>query len=174
MTVQSGNLFPKYCQIKGTPEIDLFASQWSHQLPNYFAWRPDPYSQGTDAMQHPWKVNTFMHSIFINDQQSFKQGKTGRGRQNATCGTHLAISNLVSDSVKYVNRETNTFTTVTASAHEATKTVAPTFDKQNLRISGVDSLREKSFTGGLSETVSQLISSMRRPGSISNYNSFWA
>ena len=68
----------------------------------------------------------------------------------------MAISNLVCDTVKYVNRETNTFTTVPTSAHEPTKTVAPTSDKQNLKISGVDISREKLFTGGLSETASQL------------------
>ena len=91
---------------------------------------------------------------FVNDQQSFKQSKTGQGRQNATCGqSHWAISNLVSDSVKYVNREINTFTTAPVSAHESTKTVAPTSDKQNLKISGVNSLRETLLIGGLSETV---------------------
>ena len=59
------------------------------------------------------------------------------------------ISNLVCDFVKYFNRETNTFTTVPVSTHESTKTVAPTSDKQNLKISGVDSLKEKLLTGGL-------------------------
>ena len=47
-------IFHQICQIKGTPEIDLFESRLSHQLPKHFAWRPDPYSHGTDAMQHPW------------------------------------------------------------------------------------------------------------------------
>ena len=56
----------------------------------------------------------------------------------------------------------------------STKTVAPTSNKQNRNISGVDSFREKLFTGGLSETTYQLISSMRRSGSKSNYNSSWA
>ena len=64
--------------------------------------------------------------IFLNNQQSFKQSKTGQGRQYATCGTHLAILNLVPDSVKYANRETKAFTIVPASAHESTKTFAPT------------------------------------------------
>ena len=80
---------------------------------------------------------------------------------------------MVCDSVKYFNRETNTFITVPKSAHESTKAVAPTSDKQNLKISGVDSLREKLLTAGLSETASQLISGMRRPCSISNYNLSW-
>ena len=94
---------------------------------------------------------------FLNDQQSFKQSKTEQGKQNATCGTHLAISNLVSDSVKYFSRETSTFTTVPVSAHESTKTVACNSDKQNLNISSVDNLWEKLLTGGLSERASQLI-----------------
>ena len=43
-------MFHQICQITGTPEIDLSASQLSHQLPKYFALRLDPYSQGTDVM----------------------------------------------------------------------------------------------------------------------------
>ena len=141
--------------------IDLFTSRLSNQLSKYFAWRPNPRSQGTDAMQHPWGANTLCIPTFLNDQKSFKQIKTGKGRQNTTCGANLAISNLVSDSAKYVNRETNIFTTIPASTHESTKTVTPTSDKQNLKIRGVDSLRENLFTGGFSETASQIISSMQ-------------
>ena len=125
-------------------------------------------------MQHPWGANTLCIPTFLNDQQSFKQSKTGKGRQNTTRGTNLAISNLVSDSVKYVNRETNIFTTVPASTRESTKTVTPISVKQNLKIRGVDSLRETLFTGGFSETASQLISRMWRSGSILNYNLSWA
>ena len=51
-------------------------------------------------------------STFLNYQQSFKQSKPRQSRKNATCGTHLAISNLASDSVIYVDRETNIFITV--------------------------------------------------------------
>ena len=65
------------------------------------------------------------------------------------------------DTVNYVNRETNSFTTEAVYAHEPTKTVTLFSDKQNLKISDVDSFREKLFTGGLSETTSQIISSMQ-------------
>jgi len=47
-------VFSQVCQKLGTPQIDLFASRLTHQLPRYMAWRPDPYSQGTDAMQQIW------------------------------------------------------------------------------------------------------------------------
>ena len=74
----------------------------------------------------------------------------------------------------YVNRENNTFTAVQTSAHEPTKTVVPFSDKQNLKISGVENSMEKLFTGGLSETAPQLISSMWWPASLPNYRSSWA
>ena len=46
-------IFRKICQILGKkPEIDLFASRLSNQLPSYYSWKPDPNSLGTDALQH--------------------------------------------------------------------------------------------------------------------------
>jgi len=48
------DVFSRVCQLMGEPQIDLFASRLNHQLPQYIAWRPDPYSQGTDAMQQTW------------------------------------------------------------------------------------------------------------------------
>ena len=35
-------------------KTDLLASRLSHQLPQYFAWKPDPFSQETDALQQIW------------------------------------------------------------------------------------------------------------------------
>ena len=36
------------------PTVGLFASRLSHQLPQYVAWKPDPNSIATDAMQQCW------------------------------------------------------------------------------------------------------------------------
>ena len=36
-------IFQRICQIKGRPEIDLFAPRLSAQLPRYIPWKPDPY-----------------------------------------------------------------------------------------------------------------------------------
>ena len=44
-------VFQTICHIKGKLEIDLFASRLSAQVTQYIAWKPDPYSQGTDTMQ---------------------------------------------------------------------------------------------------------------------------
>ena len=37
-------IFMKLRQIRGTPEVDLFASRVSHQLPHYISWKIDPFS----------------------------------------------------------------------------------------------------------------------------------
>lgn len=47
-------VFLKIYKTFGKPEIDLFASRLSHQVPQYNGWMPDPFSQGTDAMQQNW------------------------------------------------------------------------------------------------------------------------
>ena len=33
------------------PKVDLFAPRMSHQLTQYFAWKPGPFSQGTYALK---------------------------------------------------------------------------------------------------------------------------
>ena len=42
--------------------MGLFASRLSAQLPRYIAWKPDPYSQGTDAMQQIWS-NQYLYAF---------------------------------------------------------------------------------------------------------------
>ena len=48
-------IFQKIKQLWGTPEIDLFASRISHQLPKYYSWKPDPYCLAVDALLQDWK-----------------------------------------------------------------------------------------------------------------------
>ena len=50
----SPQVFQQICQVWGRPDMDLFASRLFHQVPAYMAWRPDPYSQATDALQQKW------------------------------------------------------------------------------------------------------------------------
>ncbi|KAK0417298.1 hypothetical protein QR680_012929 [Steinernema hermaphroditum] len=38
----------------GTPEIDLFATRHSAQVPAYMSYRPDPYAVAVDAFAHKW------------------------------------------------------------------------------------------------------------------------
>ena len=34
--------------------VDLFTSRLTHQLLEYFSWRPDPYATATDAFLQTW------------------------------------------------------------------------------------------------------------------------
>ena len=47
-------LFQKMWQLRGTPEIDLFASKLSHHINIYFSWRSDPLNQAANALQQNW------------------------------------------------------------------------------------------------------------------------
>lgn len=49
----SPKVFRKLCQKVGAPEIDLFTSCLSNQIPLFFSWKPDPFSAGVDALQQP-------------------------------------------------------------------------------------------------------------------------
>ena len=46
--------FQRICQLRETPEIDLFASRLSHKIKTYFLGRSDPFSQEADAFQQNW------------------------------------------------------------------------------------------------------------------------
>ena len=48
-------VFQKINQIFGPLEVDLFASQLTHQLHRFFSWRPDPLAEATDGFQQDWR-----------------------------------------------------------------------------------------------------------------------
>ena len=50
----NSTIFGKLCQIRETPQIDLFASRVSHQLPQYMSWKIDPFTQGKNVFQISW------------------------------------------------------------------------------------------------------------------------
>ena len=55
-------VFQQVCQRRGMPKVDLFTSRLSLQLPQYFAWKPDPSNQGTDALKQNWS-NQFLYTF---------------------------------------------------------------------------------------------------------------
>ena len=59
-------VFQAVSQLLGSPTTDPFASRLFNQLPQYIAWHPDPYSQGTDAMIQNWNIGLpYAFSPFI-------------------------------------------------------------------------------------------------------------
>ena len=47
-------VFKIICQARETPNIDLFASRISHQLPQYVSWKVDSFSSGQDTFLINW------------------------------------------------------------------------------------------------------------------------
>ena len=47
-------LFKEICKRLGNPEIDLFASLATHQIPKYISWKPDPKAIAVNAFQTSW------------------------------------------------------------------------------------------------------------------------
>ena len=59
----------KIFTIYGLPVVDLFASQRSKQLNQYFSTdRRDPHSLGTDALHHDWKFQSRLLYAFPSPQ----------------------------------------------------------------------------------------------------------
>ena len=50
----SPGVFKKVSQILGPLEVDLFSSRLTHQLLQFFSWRPDPQAEAIDAFQQDW------------------------------------------------------------------------------------------------------------------------
>ena len=48
------NSFSKNLSSVGTPDLDLFGSQVSHQVPAYVSWKLNPYNKSMDAFQTLW------------------------------------------------------------------------------------------------------------------------
>ena len=63
-------LFQRICQLRGTQEIDLFASRLSLQIKTYFSWKPDPLSQA-DAFQQNWFHKSLCFSPILYDPKGF-------------------------------------------------------------------------------------------------------
>ena len=49
-------IFPSITQKWGPFAVDLFASRFTHQLPAYFSWRPDPQAAVTGAFLQVWPL----------------------------------------------------------------------------------------------------------------------
>ena len=47
-------VFQSICQVRGQPDLDLFASRISHQVSRYFSWKADPDCMAVDAFRQNW------------------------------------------------------------------------------------------------------------------------
>ena len=126
-------------------KVDLFASSLFHQLPQYFAWKLNLFSQATSALQLIWG------SQFLNAFSPFYKPwrKWVTSKQKKCCLPHnFAFSNLVPPS----SRNLYSLPIATSKKHKFRKptTVNSSSSKKNFTTSGV------------SETAAQIVTSIRR------------
>ena len=80
----------------GHPEIHLFPSYLSHQLPQYYAWKPNPHSLAADALQQKWGEHLlFAFPPILPDSRNFKQNTEGKGYFSNSSQTSLELPSLV-------------------------------------------------------------------------------
>ena len=137
-------------------KVDLFASRLFHQLPQYFAWKLNLFSQGTSALQQIWG------SQFLNAFPPFYKPwrKWVTSKQKMCCLPYqLCIFKFSTPSF----RNLYSLSIATSKKHKFRK---PT------RVSSSSS-KQSFTTSGVSETAAQIITSIRRKSSESNCKSSW-
>ena len=157
-------LFQKICHKVGQPEIDLFASWLSNQLPACYSMKPDPNSFALDALQ---QIPLCFSPIFT-DTQGTKEGRVGECPFFATDST-----NLVPRVSSFVNEKSPALASTSKSLKEPSKGNTHPSSKSNNEVSCLDYYRQHLAKEGISERASNLILSSRREGANSNYFSSW-
>lgn len=91
--------------------------------------------------------------------------------RDVDCGSQTAVSNIVPKSSENVNKETISFTTPPTSSVEPPGLDTSINNEQIIKISGLDGVRPRLLEALISDRASNFISSTKRQGSSSNYNS---
>ena len=154
-------IFLKIASCFRWPEIDLFASIVSHQLPVYISWKQDPYSHSQDAFQSIWK---------LSDREGFRKSSE-RSKLFNTNHPRVTSATLVSQTTTDECGMSNLTPKVLKTPYKSFGESSSPDRKQYLKISGLAGFRENLETKGISKAASDLISSSRRPDTISHYES---
>ena len=73
-------VFQRMCNRWGIPEIDLFASPDSHQLPRFFAWGSSMTPEAFDTLSHLWAFDlTYLFPRFRSSLASSTSCSSCRG-----------------------------------------------------------------------------------------------
>ena len=171
----SQTIFQKICKAMGTPNIDLFASRVSHQVPTYLSLKADPCCQAVDAIQQDW--NPFFPYAFppfclISKvlRQLIVQTKSGK---NDISYPIMANPTMVSSPTIHVHPKSNLDRHNRKLIRKPIGREAPINSKLNSRVSGLAGLRDTLSAEGISSRASELIINARREGTRLNYESAW-
>ena len=142
----------------------------SHQFAQYFAWKPNPFSQRTDGLQQI-RGNQFLYAFppFCLILQVLKKVSYDQTKKMLlvppTWQSQIWYPLLLEmPIVRPLLLPSNKKPTGGSSSSNC---------KQNITTSGVDHIREILLKKGVSKTAAQLITSTRRKSSQSNYNLSW-
>ena len=150
----------------GNPVVDLFASRLNHQLPQYIAWRPDPFGQGTDAMYQAWSQD-YLYVFPLLCLISRILHKVGQERTPSmllitpTWHTQPWYPSLLQMSIE------------TPVILPRIKSLLKDPLGKEHPLSGMENLRERLSLSGVLETPSSLIVNPRRSSCTGNYESAW-
>lgn len=81
-------IFNQVCMKLGS--LEIFASHLSHQLPHYYAWRPDPHSLATDAMQQTWSQKTLYAFPNFKSTEQIRERTNKSSRNTSMANSRLA------------------------------------------------------------------------------------
>ena len=99
-------------------------------------------------------------STFFNGKKGFKKGNS-RLKKNVDCSPHMEVSSMAPNPFDNVNRETTSFTTQATSSTEPPGSDTSINNKQTIKISSLDGLRQRLLQTEISDTFSKLISITR-------------
>ena len=167
-------VFQGLVQLMGNPVVDLFASQQNHQLPQYIAWRPDLFSQGTDAIHHDWFQDyLFAFSSFLPYRWNFTEGKVRKNAKHVFHNTNIAHSTLLSIPLSNISRNISYLPKDKEHSQWSFRERSSLHHQQNSKVSGMKTLRGRLSLSGVLGTASRLIANPRRSSSTGNYESTW-
>ena len=147
-------IFSKIWQVLGKkPEIDLFASRLSNQLPSYYYWKPDHDSLGTDALQQKWYQNSISIPSICLDSQSTEKSRGGESAFSNNSNSNLAEPKLVSRALTSFSEKTNHFATKGRFTRWSSKPTASSYSKSNNATSSVGCLRKRLAEEGICRNV---------------------
>ena len=144
--------------------MDLFTFRLSAQLPWYIAWKQDPYNQGTDAIQQIWS-NRYLYAFQTFSMISKVLRKIDQDQVKRT----LIVAPTWQSQKRY-----QTLLRMSVEKPLILPHTLPGSDTSITKISSLDSSRQRLLAGGIWERASELISSTRRQGSLSNYDLSWS
>ena len=161
------HIFQAPSNIRGTPDMDLFASRVSHQLLCYSSWKLDAFSKGERCISKVMKIpKGVCFSTFQPNWKRVEESSDGSGPD-------LAKSVLVSTLSSDVSRQTDFDSLSRGSFNEPKNGKAFINREREIKTSVLYNFREKLFAEGISKNTTELIPNGKRQGSITHYKSTW-